>query len=245
LSRPRRSSTEAAVLAICLLVPVGVARAAEPAPEALSERARTILQDSRFQKSLPDSRGGRGMGGGFGNPGPQRGGEAGPGSAAPPSRPVRLPVGGLLAPLAEVLAWVLLGVVLVLLGLWIARAIAERQGKKPEPAPEPLPSGSPVRREPPLDAAAALAAQGRYAEAVHVLLLQAIRQLAERTRTVLPPSRTSREIARLLPLRDEVREPFWELVRAVEVSLFGGLPVGPDDYQRSLAHYRTVLGRCE
>ena len=56
-----------------------------------------------------------------------------------------------------------------------------------------------------IDDAARLAAEGRYAEAVHALLLAAIRHFAERSRMAIQPSRTSRELVRLLPLGPEAR----------------------------------------
>jgi hypothetical protein len=93
------------------------------------------------------------------------------------------------------------------------------------------------------DDAARLAGQGRYAEAVHALLLAAIRHFAERSRTAIQPSRTSRELVRLLPLGPEAREAFAELVRTVELSLFGGAEVGAEDYERNLARFQELTRR--
>jgi hypothetical protein len=205
----------------------------------LRERARSVLADSRFQRTLPESPEGTGRPG-EAWPG-RRGGEwEVPGASAPPPPAIELPLPAGTA-LSHLVLYVILFVLFVLLVLWLARFVRERWGR-PDRASGALPEASRARREPPLPDAAALAEAGRYAEAVHALLLQAIARLAERTRTPLPPSRTSREIARLLPLREDVRRPFAELVRAVEVSLFGGAPVGPDDYRRSLEIYRSVFG---
>ncbi len=50
-------------------------------------------------------------------------------------------------------------------------------------------------------------------------------------------------MSRLLPLQAEAREAFAGLVRTVEISLFGGLPAGPDDYRTSLERVRLLLRR--
>jgi len=59
----------------------------------------------------------------------------------------------------------------------------------------------------------------------------------------VPPSRTSRELARLLPLGSESRPAFNELVRSVELYLFGGVAAGAQDYESSLARFRALVRR--
>jgi Domain of unknown function (DUF4129) len=78
---------------------------------------------------------------------------------------------------------------------------------------------------------------------VHALLLAAIRHFAERSRVPVQPSRTSRELVRLLPLGPDAREAFSDLVRMVELSLFGGAPVSAEDYQSSLTRFRALTRR--
>jgi hypothetical protein len=147
------------------------------------------------------------------------------------------------AALAQLVLWVLLGVALVLLVIWAASALAGRT--KPEKGPDAaLPGGGSADRETPWlpGDAARLAGEGRYGEAIHVLLLVAIRQLGQRSPRGLEPSRTSRELIRLVPLAPDGRRSFEALVRTVELTLFGGVAAGAEDYSQSLDHFRTVTG---
>jgi hypothetical protein len=128
---------------------------------------------------------------------------------------------------------------------WLGQSIVRRRrGTETVEAAAESADGNAVReREPTFDEAARLAAEGRYAEAVHALLLAAIRHFAERSRMAVQPSRTSRELVRLLPLGGATREAFTELVGTVERSLFGGVPVGAEDYVRSLSRFRALTRR--
>ena len=78
---------------------------------------------------------------------------------------------------------------------------------------------------------------------MHALLIAAIRHFAERSRTSVQPSRTSRELVKLLPLGPDARSAFADLVRTVELSLFGGAPVGAEDYERNLERFRALTRR--
>lgn len=146
--------------------------------------------------------------------------------------------------LAKIVFLVLLVVVVLLLLGWLLREVLGRGRKTAVESgtPEETAADAP-EREPAFEDASRLAAEGRYAEAIHALLLAAIRYFAERSRTPIQPSRTSRELVRLLPLGAETREAFTELVRAVEVSLFGGVAVGPEEYERSLSRFRSLTRR--
>jgi hypothetical protein len=215
------------------LPPAGAAQEAA-GPVDVQAKAREILADPRYQSSLPphggvgrlDEPGGRPV---FSGSGPS---------------PAVVPVIGAGAALGKVLFIVLLVVIVVLalgwlvqsLPVWKGReAVAEGGQASDAPAPE--------EPEPQFEDAARLAAEGRYAEAVHALLLAAIRHFAERSRVAIQPSRTSRELVRLLPLGPDTREAFAELVRMVELSLFGGAPVSAEDYERSLTRFRALTRR--
>lgn len=87
-----------------------------------------------------------------------------------------------------------------------------------------------------------LAQQGRLDEAVHLLLLGAIAELRRRLEPGLPESLTSREVLRRLELSGPARDAFAALVQAVERTLFGGRPAGPDDYDACKRSYRTLVG---
>jgi hypothetical protein len=192
-----------------------------------------VLADPRYQRELPP----------HGEKGSTPPGLTGGGG------PILLPALGAAAPLAKLVLYALLAAAALLLVLGLSQAVARRRRRlrgRPDPASAETPEES--RKKAPADAlladASRLAAQGLYGEAIHVLLLASIRHLAERSRVSLPESRTSREVARLLPLGPEARPAFDELVRAVERSLFGGLPAGPGDYERNLARFRQLTGRA-
>ena len=201
-------------------------------------RARAALEDPRFQRALPSHDESA-------DPKRRRADETGaPGGGGDPLD-VSLPVLGAGAVLGKVIFIVLLVVAGVLIVGWIGRELlARRRGADPRTGPEAEASpASTVERALVFDDAARLAGQGRYAEAVHALLLAAIRHFAERSRTAVQPSRTSRELVRLLPLGPEAREAFAELVRTVELSLFGGAAVGAEDYERNLARFQALTRR--
>ena len=75
-----------------------------------------------------------------------------------------------------------------------------------------------------------LAAEGRFAEAAHLLLLRSIEDLDSRRPRTVRPALTSRELASLQALPDSARPAFGSIARVVERSLFGGAPVGAEDY---------------
>lgn len=226
------------------------AQALTPAAGEAQRKAREALADSRFQRALPAHQE---------LPGSYR---AKPPQASPDEPPpvteqreeddkeprVSLPSSGVGAVVAKVVFTVLLVVVGGLIVSWIAReAIARTRRRRTPSAPVELvtvEAAAPARMPASFDDASRLAAEGRFAEAVHALLLAAIRHFAARAKTPVQPSRTSRELVRLLPLAPDAREAFAELVRTVELSLFGGGEVGAEDYERSRARFQELTGRA-
>lgn len=226
-------------LGAALLAPARPAGAAATPTEA-KERARSVLQDPGFQGSLPEQARSEDE-------------EDAPVESSQPvsrrDRPEREETEDAArgtASLASMTVYLLVGIAVILLVVWLLMEGADRRAKEePGAKTDGGGEGEPALkgRDFALDDATRLAAQGLYAEAMHVLLLVAIHQVAERSRASLPPSRTSRELVRLLPLGAESRESFGEMVRAVELTLFGGAPAGVQDYQRSLEHFRHITGR--
>jgi len=213
--------------------------------EVVRSKAWEVLKDPRYQREMPKHRqpevSRKPM-----DSGPDLGGNDGGGGGGGGLPPVAVPALGAGAALGKLVFIVLLVVAVVLLGGWIFGAVSRRR-QKPE-AGGTVQAGEPPEvarvREPVFDDAARLAAEGRYAEAVHALLLAAIRHFAERSRVSIQPSRTSRELVRLLPLGAEAREAFSDLVRTVELSLFGGVAVEKEEYERSLARFRDLTRRA-
>ena len=82
-----------------------------------------------------------------------------------------------------------------------------------------------------LDEADRLAAQGRYDEAVHLLLFRSIDDIDERWPNTVRPALTSRDISSHPRLSDVSRHIFLGLVEIVERSFFGGGAVSPADFK--------------
>jgi uncharacterized protein DUF4129 len=231
-SSPERRRLPALLLAGAALLSVAPA-AAQPAAAEVQAKVRAVLADPRYQRELPAP-----------SP-PEDPGDSGPSTRMPSSGvSVAVPVLGAGAFLARIV-FIVLGIVVILVVLfWLLRELISR-GRAPQ---EAAGAGEPVEaetaeREPAFEDAARLAAEGRYAEAIHALLLAAIRHFAERSRVAVQPSRTSRELIRLLPLGPEPRQAFTDLVRTVELSLFGGVAVGREEYERSLSRFRALTRR--
>lgn len=101
--------------------------------------------------------------------------------------------------------------------------------------------GRPVRKEAEalLQQADALAADGRYAEAVHLLLFRSIADLNARRAGGVPQSLTAREIERLGDLPERARAALSPIIRLVEKSFFGDRPVDQSGWKEARASYEA------
>jgi hypothetical protein len=81
-----------------------------------------------------------------------------------------------------------------------------------------------------LEAADELAAQGRFVEAMHVLLLQGLAEMRARLNEPFADSLTSREILRSASLPDNARAALRDVVHSVEWTYFGENPATREDY---------------
>jgi hypothetical protein len=84
-----------------------------------------------------------------------------------------------------------------------------------------------------------LAAEGRFDEAAHLLLFRSIDDIEDRRPRLVSPAQTARDIAALAAVPTAARAAFAEIVAAVERSLFGGRPVGPDGFARCRTAYEA------
>jgi hypothetical protein len=91
-----------------------------------------------------------------------------------------------------------------------------------------------------LDAADDLAAQGRFVEAMHVLLLQALADIRRRLDEQFADSMTSREILHSRQVADALRRPLREVINRVEWTYFGGHPAGREDYLACRSSFSTL-----
>jgi hypothetical protein len=177
--------------------------------DAVRERTREILQRGEYQTELP---------------------------AAVRPAAFDLPLGPLEL-LLRVLLWTALAVMVVLAVAWIVRRLRGLVPDAEAPAgPDGGAAGVGGRQ---LGAAEALAARGRYGEAIHVLLLDTLEALSRAAR--LAPSLTSREIVARVALPDRARDALSGLVSAVEVSWFGGEDPGEAEYHLCLDRFHAFL----
>jgi hypothetical protein len=149
------------------------------------------------------------------------------------------------APYARILLWLVIGIVAAAAAWMIYQRIRSGEWQLPQLRPrmakeapideEWAPDADPVRSW--LEEADALAAQGRFAEAVHHLLYRSIEDIGRRRPNVVRPALTSREIAATEAIPNRARDLFAGIARLVERSLFGGRDVGADDWTTARSAY--------
>ena len=237
-----------------VLLPVlAVATAAGAAtPESPVQSAREILSDSRYQSDLPtrpplkvQSQQTRKT-----TEKPQRSSEPSRPRAEPPrqsSGPANFD-GTWLYIVVGVLGAALAAFVVITLlrgrGGTIPGASTGRRGRrKYRPVAEQAPAGAQIDEPTILDEADRLAAEGRYSEAIHVLLLTGLDHAARHASRRIPPALTSREILRALPLAAAMADALRVLVGLSERGHFGGRALSEADYQESREKFR-LFGRA-
>jgi hypothetical protein len=83
----------------------------------------------------------------------------------------------------------------------------------------------------------ALAAEGRYEEAVHLLLRRSVADIITRMPDFLRPSLTARDIASDHSVPPRARSAFGEIARIVEAGLFARRPVGSEGWKEARRAY--------
>jgi Domain of unknown function (DUF4129) len=147
-----------------------------------------------------------------------------------------LGLGGVVSQLLRLLG-VGAAILVVLLGsAWLARRLGER-GDLASAAESP--GGDTLDAGPLLDAEA-LAREGRFGEAIHLLLLRTFEVLARRMGSRLVPGMTAREALARLALPPPARPALADLVEAVETTTFAGRTASEGDYLRCTERF-TLL----
>jgi hypothetical protein len=208
-------ATSAVLLAALLGAGAAFATPADP-----GEASRSILQAQRCQTELPLPAGPAVTTGAVRRP--------------PPGNAPGLPILELSPAVGLVFIALAIGLGLALLMMWLLpRRFSTGGAATPEAGTERPP---PARL---LPDAEALAQQGRFAEAIHALLLRALSELGRRPGSAAAsPSTTSREVVRHAGLPAEVKAALGPLVRAVEWMHFGRTPAGAEDYASCADQYR-------
>jgi hypothetical protein len=165
--------------------------------------------------------------------------------AAPPPPPVPAWLDSLfqalgeLAPILKFLFWggLVVGGALI---LWFVanEMMAPRRRTSPVAAPVDW-RPEPERARALLEEADRLAAAGRFAEAIHILLFRSIDDLTGRRPGLVRPALTSRDIAGLDQMPTQARGAFARIAERVERSFFGGRAVSPEDFAHARGDYET------
>ncbi len=145
-------------------------------------------------------------------------------------------------PVLKVVFWA--GVIAgALLLLWVIVrdlpfAAAFRRRRKPAaPAADWRPDAAAARAL--LEDADRLAREGRFEEAIHLLLFRSIEDIAVRRPGAIRAAFTSRDIVEAAPLSEAGRSAFRVITEAVERSFFAGRPAGSADFDRCRGHYEA------
>lgn len=140
-----------------------------------------------------------------------------------------------LQPVFEVLFWIAIAVLLGLILFFIGRELVRhyrREASGGAGTSHVVPDWRPpvARARALLADADRLAAEGKFAEAIHLLLYRSIEDIDAKRPHAVKPALTSRDILDLVPLPAAARQALSRLVAAVEWSFFGGRPVDAADF---------------
>jgi hypothetical protein len=196
--------------------------AAGPDAEAFAEAHRRLLADDSIQFDLP-----------FVEPAPMRE-PSGPGwlerlfSFVSSDHPV-----------LNALLWAVIALAALMVIYLVARHLSGAgwpwQGAEAEETPDWRPDEAPARAL--LSEAEALAAQGRFGDAVHLLLFRSIEDIESRRPDLVKPALTSRDIAALPAIPDRPRGAFARIAMTVERSLFARRPLQESDWRDCRSAY--------
>jgi len=213
---------------------VGVLAAAPAAPDEVRKHVDSILADSDYQKEMPFAKKGKATEWKV----PSQRGSDSKTRKKSKARDADYEAGGF-AQFAQLLMYMLMIAGLIALIFWAFTEFSGYWKDKPlddgDGAIGSVDEGVITR---PLGDAEALARQGKFDEAIHVLLLQTLGELSARLDNPLPDALTSREILEHVPVPDDARLALSGLITSVEVTHFGDQVPGEADYQRCLGSFQ-------
>ncbi|MFM5917625.1 MAG: hypothetical protein ACKOOL_08845 [Novosphingobium sp.] len=151
------------------------------------------------------------------------------------------PIGRALGLSWPVLQWVLVALAVLLVGYVIWRFSEPfRLGwsrKRAEPVADQEWTPDRAQALALLDDADALAREGRFDEATHLLLRRSVQQIADARPDWIGRASTAREIGRIEALPDKARGTFAQISALVERSLFALRSLSAEDWQQARAAY--------
>ena len=151
------------------------------------------------------------------------------------------------APGLRIGLWALLGLGVLLVLIVLARQVLGAPERRRAASPltlhglGPSPAQAAERAAVRLAQADRLAAEGRYAEAAHALLLRGVADVESGRGGRLRPSLTCRDIAALPDLPPEPRAAFTLIAQAVERALFGGRPLDAGTWRTCREAYGALV----
>ncbi len=160
------------------------------------------------------------------------------------------PLARLLSYLAPFMSYIFWAGVIVVAGMIVYAIVTEilrrlpsgkREAPAPFVAPEPEFRPAAARALALLEEADRLAREGRFGEAVRVLLHRSIDDMERAFPSAIMPSMTSREISRLQHLSARGRSTFTKIAQAVEASLFGGRATTAVQYAECRSEYESFV----
>jgi hypothetical protein len=222
---------------LALVVPLSVLALSGPSANEISEATRDVLKDPTYQKEMKG-----------GDLGETLSSDGKPGERlTQEDRPVDLNANPGLSALSEISGWILgalIIVVVVALVVWIVSAVRRSPSKRVDGESahdQAVFVASSVEQEV-LENAEKLAAEGRFSEAVHALLLRALQILKMNSHEQIPDFMTGRELLRTVQLSEARRSALGHLLLGSELAYFGGRPTERDDYERCVQHYQAFAG---
>jgi hypothetical protein len=154
------------------------------------------------------------------------------------------------APWAKIILWAVLGLAALTLAVALWRGVREGRWDWPfrrrrlasaelSSEEEWRPDEAPARAW--LEEADRLAGEGRFAEAIHHLLLRSVDDIARRRPRLVRPALTSRELAAAGAVPAAARDLFARIAAMVERSLFGGRGVDAADWETARGAYADFV----
>ncbi|MHA7820083.1 MAG: hypothetical protein ACX930_10605 [Erythrobacter sp.] len=163
------------------------------------------------------------------------------------------PIGQLLGVSWPVLQWILLALLVVFIVYFAIRtfgpmSLRGRNAKDRAKSAMSEPEWQPTKEESValLEDADRLAAEGRFDEATHLLLMRSVTQISEARPDWVEPSSTSRELAALPALSNAARGAFATISERVERNLFALRSLDRSDWEAARKAYADfALARIE
>lgn len=155
----------------------------------------------------------------------------------------------------EAFLWTIAAILAVMVVVFLLNALQNRTGFKLKRKSNQEPSATLVETplfdmqkavvDRSLEEADALAAQGRFAEAIHLLLLVAMDRLRRELGARIAPALTGREVLQLAPVPPAVVEPLSRMVSLSEIKHFGGRDAAGPDYDQCRQDFLQFSGQGE